>query len=127
MIIRPGGLEYHDVGYSVITGWGNLDRLALVPGSYNALNPEALAQWRKIQEEIAHHRLVGPLVRNSLVEAILLRRAVAKTRSWWTFGMVPQNRIIPLSDFKQWRYSELRRVLERDAPQLFPENEFRPA
>ncbi len=103
LVIAPAGIELHDFGYSVRTTWGNLERIALVPIGYNSMHPESWPVRQRLEAEMTKRGL-QQLVLNSCIEAILLRQPVLKVRAWWGVGIVPLNRMIPLSYFKWWRH-----------------------
>ncbi len=120
LVTQPAGIELYDFGYSVRTTWSNLERIALVPQTYNSIRPEMMPAWRQIEAKMTKSGL-QQLVLSSYIEAIMLRQPVLKEKSWWGIGIVPLNRMIPLSDFKWWRHNELGQELKKHAPQLFME------
>ncbi len=122
LVTKPTGIEFYDFGYSIRTTWDNLERIALVPMSYNSIRPETLPARQRLEAEMTKRGL-QQLLLGAYVEAIILRQPVFKEKSWWAIGIVPLNRMIPLSDFKWWRHGELGQELKKYAPQLFVERE----
>ncbi len=113
LVVAPEGLEYHTVGYSIRTGWDNLEKMGLVWTSWAAA-----------------------------MEGVVLKESAAKVSGWLEAFVIAQplviilslfgghggsgglnrgfTRVIPVQMFaRNWQYSQLKHQIQQYAPQVF--------
>lgn len=122
LLVSPEGIEQRGFGFRIRTSWDNVERITLLPMSMLALGPAwdenprlAQARW---QQAVTLTRKTRDTLPDACLEGMLLREAVPHENAWWAVGMVKTTRILPLDDFKWWRYGELGRSLRQYAPRL---------